>query len=100
MPDSVKLTLVTESAVSFYSGMLPGAVSSKKIYLHYLLELYSPSQIQIQLEPLAKWCKADYVEQRVARIVGNENKILLEDGSSIDYDYLIVNVGSRTRGSH
>jgi hypothetical protein len=27
---------VTESAVSFYSGMLPGAVSCKKFYLNYL----------------------------------------------------------------
>ena len=29
MPDTAKLTLVTESPVSFYSGMLPGAVSRK-----------------------------------------------------------------------
>lgn len=29
MPDSAKLILITESPVSFYSGMLPGAVSRK-----------------------------------------------------------------------
>lgn len=35
LPDCAKLTLITESPVSFYSGMLPGAVS----------ELYTPEEI-------------------------------------------------------
>ena len=70
--------------------MLPGAVS----------ELYTPEEIQIQLEPLAKWCKAEYIEKRVARICGDGNKVELEDGTSVEYDLLCVNVGSRTRGSH
>jgi len=29
LPTTAKMTLVTESPVSFYSGMLPGTVSSK-----------------------------------------------------------------------
>jgi NADH dehydrogenase FAD-containing subunit len=56
--------------------------------------------LQVQLEPLAKWCKADYIEQRVEKIIANENKILLKDGSYVDYDVLVVNVGSRTQGSY
>lgn len=64
-----------------------------------LLALYTEKDLQVQLEPLARWCKADYVEQRVEKIIANENKILLKDGTYIDYDVLVVNVGSRTQGS-
>ena len=69
--------------------MLPGSVSN----------LYTNQQLKIDLEPLAKWCRAEYVEKRVAKIVGKESKILLEDGSEIQYDVLVVNVGSKTRGT-
>jgi NADH dehydrogenase FAD-containing subunit len=76
--------------MSYYSGMLPGSTS----------KLYKDEDIQVQLEPLAKWCSAEYVEKRVAKIVGNENKLILEDGSELPYDVLAVNVGSRTRGAN
>ena len=49
------LTLVNEAPASYYSGMLPGAVS----------QLYKDKEIQIDMAPLAAWCKADYVEKRV-----------------------------------
>ena len=32
--------------------------------------------------------------------MANENKILLENGVTISYDVLVVNVGSRTQGSY
>lgn len=51
------------------------------------------------MEPLAKWCNAEYIEKAVLKIIGNENKILLEDGSHLNYDLLVINVGSRTKGS-
>jgi len=51
------------------------------------------------MAPLAKWCNANYVEQRITKVVGDENRIILEDGSSIDYDVLVLNVGSKTRGT-
>ncbi len=54
----------------------------------------------MQLEPLAKWCKADYVDKRVEKIVGKENKLIFEDGSELEYGVLVLNVGSRTRGSN
>ena len=53
----------------------------------------------MQLEPLAKWCRAEYVEKRVKQILGKENKLVFEDDSTLDYDVLAVNVGSRTRGA-
>lgn len=78
---------MTESPLSFYSGMLPGTVS----------KLYEEDDIKVHLEPLAKWCKANYVEQRVSKIIGNENKLLLENGEHLDYDILAINVGSKTK---
>ena len=52
------------------------------------------------MAPLATWCDADYIEQRVKRVIANENKLEFEDGSTIDYDVLALNVGSKTRGAN
>jgi NADH dehydrogenase FAD-containing subunit len=51
------------------------------------------------LEPLAYWCKADYIEKKVQMIDAQKNKLVLEDQSEVNYDALAVNVGSRTRGA-
>jgi NADH dehydrogenase FAD-containing subunit len=52
------------------------------------------------MEPLAKWCKADFIQATVKAIHANDNKILLEDGTTVEYDVLALNVGSRTRGAN
>lgn len=44
----IDLTLISETPVSYYSGMLPGTVAG----------LYKNEDIMVQLEPLAKWSKA------------------------------------------
>jgi len=54
----------------------------------------------VQLKPLAAWCNAEYIEKRVKAIHGSKKVIETEDGSSIPFDYLAVNVGSRTRGTY
>jgi NADH dehydrogenase FAD-containing subunit len=51
------------------------------------------------MEPLAKWCKADYIEKRLERVIANENKLILADGQVVEYDILALNLGSRTRGT-
>lgn len=38
------------------------------------------------------------MEKRVEKMIAKENRVQLHDGSSINYDALVVNVGSRTRG--
>lgn len=83
----VSLTLVSEHALSYYSGMLPGTIS----------KLYKNEDIMVWLEPVAKWCKAEWIQKRVEKISGNENKIYFEGGGSIDYDVLSINVGSKTK---
>jgi len=83
----MKVTLINEAPLSYYSGMLPGSVS----------KLYTDDDIKIHLEPLAIWCAADYIEHRVAYIKADENRVYLENGETVDYDVLAVNVGSKTR---
>ena len=49
--------------------------------------------------PLAKWCHATFIQKKVARIIANENKLELVDGSIVEYDILGINVGSKTKGT-
>jgi selenide,water dikinase len=90
LPAETQLTLVNEAPASYYSGMLPGSVSN----------LYKPSDITVEMEPVCKFVGARFVEQRVKRINATENKLELENGDSVEYDILAVNVGSRTKGGY
>ena len=85
----ISVTLVSDAEKSYYSGMLPGSVST----------LYKDEDIMVQLEPLAKWCHADFVKSKVTKIEGNKNIIHLENGETLPYDVLAVNVGSKTMGA-
>lgn len=69
--------------------MLPGTVS----------KLYTDEELKVDLEPVAKWCDANYIEKRVMKIVANENKIILSDDSFVEYDILALNLGSKTKGT-
>lgn len=44
-PAGSKLTMVSESDRSYYSGMLPGSTAN----------IYKPKEIQVELKPLAAW---------------------------------------------
>jgi len=94
-----KMTLVTEAPLSYYSGMLPGASSRKINESDCSIELYTDDDIKVHLEPLADWCGAEYVEKRVHKIDADKNTLVFEDGETMGYDVLGVNVGSRTRGA-
>lgn len=54
----------------------------------------------MHLEPLAVWCDANYIEKRVHKIDADKNSIHLEDNTTVAYDVLGVNVGSRTKGAN
>lgn len=51
------------------------------------------------MPPLAAWCRAEFIQKRVTKVVANENKVILDDDSEVPYDILVLNVGSRTRGA-
>lgn len=49
------------------------------------------------MEPLAIWSNAKYIQNRVKKIIANDNKIYLENGETVDYDVLAINIGSKTK---
>ena len=52
-----------------------------------------PEQIMVDLErPLAKK-HIEFIPKAAAKVLPTENKIAFEDGSSLDYDYLIISTG-------
>ena len=51
------------------------------------------------MAPLAKWCRADYIEKRVRKIHANDNMLEFEDSTTLPYDILALNIGSKTRGA-
>lgn len=51
------------------------------------------------LEPLAIWCKAEYIQQRVEKVIGDKNQVQLANGQLVDYDVLSINVGSKTKNT-
>jgi NADH dehydrogenase FAD-containing subunit len=69
--------------------MLPGASA----------RLYKDEDITVELAPLAKWCGAAFIQNRVKEVKANTNTLLFEDGSTLQYDVLALNVGSKTRGA-
>lgn len=81
------LTLVSETPVSYYSGMLPGSVAG----------LYTEDDIKVQLAPLAAWCNAEFISQRVKKVIASANQLELENGEKVNYDVLALNVGSKTK---
>lgn len=86
-PDLIKLTIVSERDISYYSGMLPGTVS----------KLYNDEDLVVYLRPLAAWCQAEFIQQRVEKIMGAEQKLYLGNGEVLEYDVLVINVGSKTK---
>jgi sulfide:quinone oxidoreductase len=51
--------------------------------------------IEIQIEPILKKKKINFVATGAKRVHPTENRIELEDGSSIDYDYLVIATGPK-----
>ena len=80
----VRITLISESALSPYSGMLPG----------YIAGAYSEKDINIALGPLCVFAKARLICARVTGIDPVENTILLADRPSLRFDVLSLNCGA------
>ena len=63
----ITLTLISDGPKSYYSGMLPGSVSN----------LYTDEDITVHLAPLAEYCKAEFIDQKVVRVEASKNLIHL-----------------------
>lgn len=80
----LRLTLVSPDSLSAYSGMLPGLVAG-----HYRLE-----QTHIDLRRLCQATGARFVRARVTGLAPGERRLHLDDGGTLEYEWLSLDVGA------
>ncbi len=78
-----RVTLISPQPMTPYSGMLPGLVAGH----------YSFADTHIDLPHLCRWAGVRYVQQSVSQLDTHINRLLLDDGSHLDFDWLSINVG-------
>ena len=52
-----------------------------------------PEQIKVELAPMFKKKKIDFVQARAVKVKPEENRVELESGGAVEYDYLVVATG-------
>lgn len=53
------------------------------------------SEITVQLEPILKNKKINFIAQAVSKIDAVNNKLTLQNGQDVDYDYLVIATGAK-----
>lgn len=79
----VQITLVAPFPRQLYSGMVPGFVAG-----HYTLD-----ECVIQLQPLLKNTAITWLARSVTALDAHAKNVTLDDGSTLDFDWLSVNTG-------
>jgi selenide,water dikinase len=82
--DNVRLTLITDTLLTPYSGMLPG----------YIAGHYSEEETHLDLNKLCKAAQVRLIHGRVNGIDVANKTIQLENQASIGYDKVSINTGS------
>ncbi|HCE38556.1 MAG: selenide, water dikinase SelD [Alcanivorax sp.] len=80
----LRLTLVSPDSLAAYSGMLPGLVAG-----HYTLE-----ETHVDLRRLCQASGARFVCARVTDLDPAARRLTLDDGTTLDYDWLSLDVGA------
>lgn len=84
---SVRLTLISETAMTPYSGMLPGYVAGH----------YSFQQTHLDLNHLCRWAGIRWIEARVEGLNLEEQQVLFKDRPPLSFDLLSLDIGSTSR---
>lgn len=79
----VQVTLVAPFPRQLYSGMVPGFVAG-----HYTLD-----ECVIPIEPLLKGTDITWLARSITALNADAKTITLDDGSTLDFDWLSVNTG-------
>ena len=87
-PPKTRVTLVVDTPIAVYSGMVPGMVAGQ----------YSERELQIDVRPLAARTDVQVIETRAVGIEAAERRILLDDGPPIAYDVACFDIGSTVAG--
>jgi NADH dehydrogenase FAD-containing subunit len=78
------VTVVSSSALHYYSGMGPGMLSG----------IYRPEEIRFNVEKMSQDRGAVFIEDKVVKIHPLKKEIALQSGRRISYDLMSVNTGS------
>jgi len=54
-----------------------------------------PSDIKVELAPVFMKKKITFVQKKAAKVVPQENRVELADGSSVEYDFLVIATGPK-----
>ena len=87
-PPGSRLTLVVDTPIAVYSGMVPGFVAGQ----------YRQQELEIDVGRLAGLAGARLVISKAVGVDAQERQILLEDGASVSYDIASFDIGSRLAG--
>ncbi|MED5389643.1 MAG: selenide, water dikinase SelD [Pseudomonadota bacterium] len=80
----VRITLISPDALSAYSGMLPGLIAGH----------YSLSETHVDLYRLCLATGTRFIRAAVTEIKSSERRLVLDDGSTLEYDWLSLDVGA------
>ncbi len=87
-PPDTRTTLVVDTSIAVYSGMVPGYVTGR----------YDVGELEIDVGPLARRADIRVILTRAVGIDAVERRILLESGPPVGYDLVSLNVGSTVAG--
>jgi len=79
----VRLTLVSQDAMTPYSGMLPGLVAGH----------YSFRDSHIDLNQLCRWARVRFVQATVTGLAPDKRRVHLQGRPDIEYDILSIDTG-------
>jgi sulfide:quinone oxidoreductase len=54
-----------------------------------------PSDIKVELAPVLKKRKIEFIQQKASRVHPERNQVELADGSTVDYDFLVIATGPK-----
>ena len=54
-----------------------------------------PEDLKIELAPVMKKKGIEFIQKAAVKIEPNNNRVLLDDGSAVEYDFLIIATGPR-----
>lgn len=86
-PADVRITLVSESIESPYSGMLPGLVAGH----------YSHAQTHVDLARLCEWAGVRFVQDRAVGLDPQQKRLYLAQRPALSYEAISLNTGACSR---
>lgn len=82
-----RITLISEKALTPYSGMLPGWVAGH----------YSHEQTHIDLNQLCRWAGVRWIEDKVIGLDLEEQQVLFSQRPPISFDTVSLDIGSSSK---